>query len=668
MSFALPLALLLGLAVAFPALAHALRRGRTTELQFPAAHLAQKKEASSQERRKLQDRALFSLRFLLIIALSVLGASPFVRCSQVSLARQNGASVAATFVIDDSASMRALSDGKTRLERARATAMEYLKTAQPGDAFAIVLAGTPARILSPFDSNLESVRQSLRAIAASDRATDLAAGIALARSLQKEALQAERPIVVLSDFSLRQLETKADDLVVPEIGIRKALTNCAIVSATRIAQSIQSEIACTGQSAIQGRFLQLLDADGQSLGKPTPIKDGALLVALPSSAEAIETESLSLRITEPAEADADQIKEDDESQVLETTAHLTVGVRADQSTAGLKTGSGTVLQAGIESLSRGVRVDTLSLIPETTSALAGYAALLIDDPSGFTPDVRAALTGWLQSGGVGLLLLGPNVGRTPLGSSFSPFIEGGLRYSSTQSSGAPKDQPGPLGPLSTTWADLQAKRRVHWDGQTDATALASWDDGAPLVLSRRIGKGLALSTSLPSSVDRSDFALRPAFLELLSAVVSESATRKGALATPVGERWPVTPDAVVSDPFGKPVSAQRRDAMTIGDATAETEGSQGYVEPAVAGKYVIKTAHGSSHRYAMRHRNEHVAQPNVKLVPSQANHGSTGLSQLDASRHVALLVLLLAVLELGMRGVSRRLWRAARAPEAAHPA
>ncbi len=63
--------------------------------------------ATARRRSRIEDPALLVVRASSVLALAVLGATPFVRCVRLSLARPGGASVALAIVIDDSMSMRA---------------------------------------------------------------------------------------------------------------------------------------------------------------------------------------------------------------------------------------------------------------------------------------------------------------------------------------------------------------------------------------------------------------------------------------------------------------------------------------------------------------------------------------------------------------------------------
>src|SRR5690349_21366698 len=129
MNFVTALALAVSALVLAPVVAHLLRRGRTPERVFPPAALVARLEAHSKERARLEDRGLLSLRAAMVVVLSLLGATPLVRCSRLSVDRPHGASVALALVLDDSHSMRALDDkGQPRWETALGGARQLLRS------------------------------------------------------------------------------------------------------------------------------------------------------------------------------------------------------------------------------------------------------------------------------------------------------------------------------------------------------------------------------------------------------------------------------------------------------------------------------------------------------------------------------------------------------------
>src|SRR4051812_30735847 len=197
MSFLVAAALAVSLLVAAPIVAHLLRRGRTPERIFPPAALVARLEAHSKERARLEDRGLLSLRTLMVVLLSVLGATPLVRCSRLTVDRPHGASIALALVIDDSHSMRAQVNGETRWNVALEGARQLLRSARDGDAVAIVLSGKPARVALSPTTDLQAARRALGELHQSDRGSDLENGLSLARSAIENLERSERKLIVL---------------------------------------------------------------------------------------------------------------------------------------------------------------------------------------------------------------------------------------------------------------------------------------------------------------------------------------------------------------------------------------------------------------------------------------------------------------------------------------
>jgi len=160
MSFLSLSALAIVLFVGAPIAAHMLRRRQAEERLFPPARLVPPTPPAARRRSLLEDRALFSVRALAVVLLALLGATPFVRCSRLALARRSGASVALAFVIDDSLSMRAaLPGGQTRWARSLAAARELADGLGSGDAVALVMAGAPPRVALGSTTNIAALSE-----------------------------------------------------------------------------------------------------------------------------------------------------------------------------------------------------------------------------------------------------------------------------------------------------------------------------------------------------------------------------------------------------------------------------------------------------------------------------------------------------------------------------
>ena len=257
-TFLTALALLVGLLVVAPYVAHRLRRRQAEDIAFPPARLVSPSPPEARRRSRLEDTALFATRTAAVVGLAVLGATPFVRCSRLSLQRSSGASVAMAIVLDDSMSMRASLGGSTRFEKARGGASQLLASAREGDAVALVLAGAPARVALAATTDLGAARRAVDDARPTDRATDLDGAVVLARDLVASAAQVDRRVVVLSDIADGQPgaaplgETGSPSVWVALPELRAEGTDCAVLRADRIGQRVTVASACGPARSLAG--------------------------------------------------------------------------------------------------------------------------------------------------------------------------------------------------------------------------------------------------------------------------------------------------------------------------------------------------------------------------------------------------------------------------------
>jgi hypothetical protein len=646
-SFVTALALAVALLVVAPYLAHRLRRRRAEEQPFPPAHLVAPAPPRARRRSKLEDRALFVTRSFAILALALLGATPLVRCSRLSLQRSGGASVAMAIVLDDSMSMRvSTTGGRPRFERAREGAAELLASARDGDAVAIVLAGAPARVALAATTDLPAARAALDALVQSDRATDLDGALVLARGLVGSLPQIDRRIVVLSDLAdgrsgAPPLGEGAGNVPVwvalPEL--RVAASDCAVTRADRSGVRVRVAVACGPGVTAAGREIVVEAEDGKVLGKaPPPASLGVeAIVLLPDE----NAKPARARLT-----GADAIAADDVAPVVPEARRGSIAIVADASDEAVATGGAPIVEQALAALKLDIDVRPLPALPDRAEDLSAHLGVLLDDPPGLTPEQRHALGAFLEGGGVVLVAVGPHAAAAPLGASLEPVLARAVAYGETKSTGAdPASADGELAASAASLADLDATRRAVLAPE-DTGALepiVKWTDGATLVGRRTIGRGEAWVVTLPFSVDASDLTLRPAFLALLDAWVRAARARSSPRRTDVGVTW-----------------------AFAGARSVEIRGPAGSVEPArdeTGVPRVVPSLLGAYQIVADGKGELRVAAPDereIDLRPRAAAPGATGealgenRASVDISSHLALALLALLAVEMGLRLWFRR--------------
>jgi hypothetical protein len=648
-TFVTALALAIGVLVAAPWLAHRLRRQRAQEHPFAPARLAVATPPKARRRSQLEHKALFGLRAAAIVALAVLGASPLVKCSKVALTR-GGASIAVAIVLDDSMSMRATdARGVTRFAKAKKGAQDILASLRDGDAAAIVLAGGPARVGLAATTDVSAASAALEGVGESDRATDLDGAIAIAKTLIAELPQIDRRVIVLSDLADGKQDApplgEASDVPVwvamPELRAGDA-SDCAVLTADRAGGRARVRFACSSAEAARGRDVQIKDGDRVvATAKLPETALGEAMIAVTGD----ESKELVAQLT-----GKDAIASDDRAPVVVEAGPAALAVAGDRAEESVATGGAPIVEQALSALHLDMAVRPIPQPPDRREDTAPFAAIAIDDPPGFTPEQRHALAAFVDGGGVLLLALGRRAAAAPLGANFEPFLAHAVSWGSSPVNGAdPSSGSTALGEAAGSFADLGAKGRAKLAEQ-DATAfepLVKWSDGAPLVARRARGRGEVWISTLPFSVDASDFALRPGFLALLDAFVSEAKQRSVPRRGDVGVPWsfPGAHQVEAVSPAG-PVATTREDGVLR-------------VVPTIAGAYRVTVDGAKELRVAAPVARELDPRPRSVAPAATSSNLGGGVAVVDFSWIVALVLLALLAAETAVRALTR-------APHAAH--
>jgi von Willebrand factor type A domain/Aerotolerance regulator N-terminal len=650
MSFISALALLVGALVVVPLAAHLLRRGKTLEQEFPPAHLVPALVVTSDKRSRLEDLLLLILRSLMVLALAVLGATPLVRCSDLSVERQSGASIALAIVIDDSQSMRTKTeDGPSRFELAQRGAEQLMSSAREGDVIALIAAGGPARVVLNPGPDLAAARTALERWRVSDRATDLQTALALARSALKDLPHVDKRVVVLSDLAAPNLAMGDPAPWTPLPELRKRANNCGIAFAERESLGVLASIGCTTADAAQGRKLEVVLA---SEPNGPALASSELQSFAGAQRVNVRVEGLGMDVAVRLSGE-DAIPEDNTADVALEAAEMVIGVSVDPTKAGTITGGPTVIEQAFSALDPSLDIRPLAELPEAAQDLKRYAALVVDDPPGLSPEERAPLVEWLSAGGVALGLLGPSATNAQLSANIEPFARAGAPWDSSEHPGIDVRSVAWLGAEAASLGSLTQGGRVRLDAADlpGTKVIGSWQDGVPFLFRRQVERGVVFTAGLPASLERSEFALRPGFLALLQLVIDNAKQRTGPKRSTAGTPWmfPGDLELTVKGPQG----ALRPELVNSGES-AELQ-----LVADVKGSYELELPTGKELRLVTIDADELVATP---LESDSAQGPATQTAEaarVDASPYWALLLLGLFAAEMGLRrgnDALRRWW------------
>ncbi|MET0592503.1 MAG: VWA domain-containing protein [Polyangiaceae bacterium] len=644
MSFVYAAALAIAALAAAPFIAHLLQRRRASERDFPPARLVPPSQPVARRRRHIDDRALYGVRTLAVLALAFLGAAPFVRCSSLALGREGGASVALAIVLDDSLSMLSEVDQRTRWDRALRAADELVEGAREGDSVGVVLAGAPPRIALAPTTDLAAARAVVKQLSASHRATDLEGALELAQSLVHGLPQVDRRVVLLSDLADGHPDgpplgaSSEIPLWIPLTDLTAPAPNCALVRADRQRDRATVRVACFPAEASRGRAIEIRAGEKvvgrAALADETRAADIGIDLAG-------ATGDLVARIS-----GKDAIVADDVAPVLAASGELAIAIVADPAGAKLVTGGAPPVEQGLAALERDIRLRPGPLVPDRPEDLAGFAGLVIEDPPGFTPEARRSLAAWVDRGGVVLLALGPHAPLAPLGANFEPLVPGSIGWGPSPAPGLDDQAAVLFGGSAAGLVDFRPRGRATVDldalGST-AHVSARWKDGAPWLIERAMGRGYVFVLTVPTSPDVSDFPLRPAFLMLLDRFVDATRTRNGAYRITVGDAWSFEGAKSLE------VVGPDHNKLRVAD-----EPTRKVVAPDRIGVYDIALDGEKLTRVVAASEKEVDGRPRQATAQTRSSTLGDTRAKIDVSPYLSMLLLALLVAELALRVQARR--------------
>jgi von Willebrand factor type A domain/Aerotolerance regulator N-terminal len=659
--------LLVGLLAVVPYVAHRLRRKKSEPLFFAPAEFVSKTLPKARKRSDLEDKALYALRTIGVVLLALLAATPLVRCNRVTLARK-GASLAVAVVLDDSMSMRARVKGSaTQFSEAKLAARDLLASLQEGDSVSIVLAGSPVRVALGPTTVLETAQTLLESLQESDRGTDLEGALKTAESLLAKQAQGDKRIVLLSDRADGHPESSAIHselpLWAPLQVTEKSAADCAMMRADRSGDTVAVHVVCNEQAALQGRKFEVRQRTkelkaapllGSSLGVPskTTTEAGKVMFVYEDVIK-IPVDAPNDLVASLSDSALDAIASDDSASVLSDVppgSLLLVGASRDE---GVVTGGAPLVERALRALKVPAPLVPLPALPDTSEDLAPYVGIVLDDPSGLTPEQRRALMAFVQRGGFVFLGLGISAGRPPLGASFETFLKRAPTWTpknptSANVNGVDQAKASLLGESAPSALDLHPQGRIQFAEEPEAQTLLQWSDGAPLLLKRAVGKGEVWILGLPFAVDASDLPLRPAFLAILDTFTREALGRVMLARTEVGTAWTFRaskPSAVSgAGPAGERLSLEGE-----GDRNVNSNANATRYAPSTLGQYSFVVDGKSETKIAapiLRELEMHARK--VEETESESS-ASAARPNTDLSRALAFGLLVLFIVELLVR-------------------
>jgi Ca-activated chloride channel family protein len=223
MPFATPLALL-GLLFVPAVIAMYLLKLRRDEAIVPSTLLWNRLVADVEANapwQRLRRSLLLLLQLLLVIALAILAARPFIE-------RPAGLARDIVLVIDASASMGATDVVPDRLSAAKQAAIDALRDLPSGGKVSVIAAGRTARVVATGSSDMGRIRRAIDSIDVTASTGDLGDALRLAAALAARSGDAQ--ILVATDAALAATPTATVDAPIGVLQVGRQRQNQAIVA------------------------------------------------------------------------------------------------------------------------------------------------------------------------------------------------------------------------------------------------------------------------------------------------------------------------------------------------------------------------------------------------------------------------------------------------------
>jgi len=504
-----------------------------------------------------------------------------------------------------------------------------------------VLAGSPPRVALAPTTELDAVSSVVSSVTESDRATDLDGALRLAETLLAALPQVDKRVVVLSDLADGRADAPplGENALVPvwaplgEIRETKE-TDCALTSADDTSGHVIVRIACSKDVSATGRRVEVRAGDRVvGSGTATSAAELSIEVSGVKAGEALAAHLLG----------GDAIASDDVAPVLVSQSG-SIGVVAEAADETAVTGGPPVVEQAFAALRSDLATRPLPAVPDQPGDFNGFFGVVVDDPPGFTPEQRRALTQYLEGGGVMLVALGPRASAAPLGATLQPLLDHATTWGESKAKGAKADAPTDLlGEAARSLADLGAAKRTTFSPADvgSVESLVPWSDGAPLIARRMLGRGEAWIVTLPFALDASDLPLRPAFIALLDAFVATAHTHAAPRRADVGATWTLPSGA---------------SAATGPSGTIELihDGGRTKLSPPLAGAYHVTIDGKDELRVAAPIARETDLRPRALKSQEASSHLGATQAQVDISPHIAITLLLLLTIEMVLRVRAQR--------------
>ncbi len=598
-------ALLAGLAaLAVPIILHLLQRERRQVVEFPSLMFLRRIPQETTRRRRIRHPLLLALRLLALALLAFAFARPFLRdrLTALPVTRESREVV---ILLDRSYSM----GYGDRWSRAVAAAGQSVDALRGDDRATLVLFDELAEAVTSATEDQALLRSQLSRVRPGASATRYTPALRMARDILTESDRTRREVVVVSDFQRAGWDGTADDLrlpagtVVQRVDLSGSSGDVAVADpelarserdgreALTVSARLHSTFAdSTTRSAtleLNGRAMQTVDVELPATG--TAVAHFAPVVLPPGVVRGV------VRLNSDALAINDTVH-------FVTSRPRRLNVLVVQPTAAAGRTSLYLSRALDLARDPAYEVTVRSANALTPADLDGRSLVILNDVAPPQGAAGRRLAAYLTAGG-GMIVAGGESSRAARWSGpvadVAPLDMGTVR---DRGDGGAVGS-GRVGSVDRAHAIFTPFRDARDGGiaarvflyrelrpDTGSRVLASFDDGAPALVERAVGRGRLLVWTSSLDNDWTDLPLQPAFLPFVHELARYAAGGTAAVASvQVGQRVDVGRYAAELSGAGDSVGSSTGRWLTVAPSGVREEVSDGgSLLPRESGVYELR--------------------------------------------------------------------------------
>ncbi|MCA9665936.1 MAG: BatA domain-containing protein [Myxococcales bacterium] len=547
MSFVAPLMLIGVLGAAVPLLVHLIGKRRAPRRRFAAIDFVLRSNRRLARSLVIRQWVLLALRMALVAGMAVMMAKPFF-LTESDLPALGGGAQSAVIVLDDTMSMRWKDSDGSLIERAKKRAAHLVGVLGARADIAVISVSKPAGPLPKLTRDSRRVRAAIASLDATYRHARLAPALTQAQlSLRRSTLQG-RHIFVISDMA-RHGETTQSKLPAGiavhyvDVAKGKSLANRAVVSLTAASShapgqhATRIEANICNYSARASRVRATLAIDGAEVARG--------LVNL--EAFGCQTKRFEHSFSRGGAHDAVVSIEDDALDV-DNRRYLRVEVEVDIKVL-IVNGSPSPLRHRDElfylSAAYASGGEGQAITPRVTTAddlervrIDAHDLVVLANVRELPRKHVAELEAFVARGGGLLITMGDQISPRHLNRSLAKLLPQPLRGVTATTPDRSGRSALRIGRVDTehpvvhaffderTGGGLRQARfyrvvrlRPRPGSSADARrVVASYDDGSPALVERRIGSGRVLLYTSTIDRDWNDLPIRPGYLPLMQQI------------------------------------------------------------------------------------------------------------------------------------------------------